>query len=407
MLSFLKKIFLKEDPRIKELEEENRLLKNIFWHLPHISFVRDDNGKFLLINERFAKNFKFDKMDDLIGKSDDDLNPNKEQVKKIQDQDKDLMKKKEVFRLPKVKYLDKEGKATYLETIKKPVIHPVTGESHHVLGFSIDITEKAILEERAEEAMNKLLIAVTSVSEMIKTLEKDTASIVDSTQKQARNLDYLTELAYSIIYSNSEAIMMISSSLDVVTKTALMASSGDKQIDLMNTSMKNIQENSTAMIKIIEIIREIADQTNLLSLNASIESARAGSHGRGFAVVASEVSKLAEQSANSTKNIESLVKKTNSLIIKGNETVAEGGSNFKTIITEVEKLHALISKIDSSMKQQFEIYSTFREKIEEVNTESSHINTITAQQKQELSNLMNSINQLNQDFIQLLTVKSS
>ena len=80
MLEFIKKYFQKDKARIEALEAENKLLKTAFWHLPHISFVRDDNGRFVLVNQNFARNFKASKMEDIIGKTDFDFNPNTEQV---------------------------------------------------------------------------------------------------------------------------------------------------------------------------------------------------------------------------------------------------------------------------------------------------------------------------------------
>ena len=406
MLEFLKKYFQKDKARIESLEAENKLLKTAFWHLPHISFVRDNTGKFVLVNQNFARNFKASKMEDIIGKTDFDFNPNKEQVEKIQKQDRDIMASKEKFLPPITKYLDKEGKATYLETIKTPIIEE-DNSSSNILGFSMNVTEKMELQNRAQEAMNKLLEAVTDVTSKIEDILKQASSVVSSTKKQSDNLSFLTDIAHQIIESNAESIQMMSAVLYIVTNTSDIADKGNQYLDLMLQSMQKIQENAKQMQSIIEIIDSIADQTNLLSLNASIESARAGSAGLGFTVVAREISKLAEKSADSTKGINALVKQTNSMIQKGNENVTEGGETFKKIISEVGNIDKLVNSVDETMKGQIEIYNTFREKIEQINDEATQINHITTEQMNNVNSVMASINQLNRDFINLLTVQNT
>jgi len=92
---------------------------------------------------------------------------------------------------------------------------------------------------------------------------------------------------------------------------------GEQLLGDMNSSMEKISESSAEAVNIIQIIDDISEKINLLSLNASIEAARAGEHGRGFAVVAQEISKLADQTAVSLKQIDQLIKVNNSEVKKG------------------------------------------------------------------------------------------
>lgn len=167
---------------------------------------------------------------------------------------------------------------------------------------------------------------------------------------------------------------------------ALMTASVNqmKQIDQIVADsvdkVKNLDRQSQAISNLVQVIEDIANQTNLLSLNAAIEAARAGEHGKGFAVVADEVRKLSEQVSTSVSEITTIVRtiqsETDDVVVslskgytevqEGTEQIEETGKNFEAIQQAVTDMNGKISIISTNLNNITKSSSEMNNLIEEI-----------------------------------------
>jgi methyl-accepting chemotaxis protein len=119
-------------------------------------------------------------------------------------------------------------------------------------------------------------------------------------------------------------------------------------------AMGAIQTATERMSKAVAVIQGIARQTNLLSLNAAIEAAKAGTMGKGFAVVAEEVRKLAERSALSTREIHAMIEEVDAVVLQGANAVAESGKSMESIRGSIKALAASMDQIAAAMQAQLQ-----------------------------------------------------
>jgi methyl-accepting chemotaxis protein len=139
-------------------------------------------------------------------------------------------------------------------------------------------------------------------------------------------------------------------SQDIVLETSTSAEAGQTTAAGMN-DIKNVTDQ---IVRAITVIQDIARQTNLLSLNAAIEAAKAGQQGKGFAVVAEEVRKLAERSGTAAREIEALIQRTQEVVTGGIHSVDATLASLQAIQDRIGAMAKSISHIGGLSRQQAE-----------------------------------------------------
>lgn len=214
------------------------------------------------------------------------------------------------------KRISKHGYPVWIQATYNPIIGP-DGNPVKIIKYSVDVSDQVEREQLVQ----------SRVAEMGRSIQQLTETIGEI----ARTTRHSTELA---------------------AVTQAEARRGSQTLLRSLEATKAIQESSDDINAIVQVIGDIANQTNLLAFNAAIEAARAGEHGLGFSVVADEVRKLAEKSSQATREITKLIAESVGRVRQGGDISSQAAENFERIVQGVDQTTASIAGIHTATEAQ-------------------------------------------------------
>ena len=220
------------------------------------------------------------------------------------------------------------------------------GEAFNLLmgglqGIIRNVSESA---DRVRRSAGQVAASTAQVSSGSQAQSEAAAAIAATMEQMTVSIDQVAEHASEAHSSSLENGNLSSKGSEVILQVVSDMRSIADTVNQSSVIIQDLGRQSDEIYSIVQVIREIADQTNLLALNAAIEAARAGEQGRGFAVVADEVRKLAERTSQSTKVIAEIVGK----IQEGTKSAV---SSMETGVSQVNRGVALAGQADGAINQ--------------------------------------------------------
>ncbi|WP_420264496.1 methyl-accepting chemotaxis protein [Candidatus Magnetominusculus dajiuhuensis] len=285
------------------------------------------------------------------------------------------------------------------------MVHSFSNSVHTILSLAdaLSLNAEKILRAKAENAR----LGAENIAEQASHSFDDSTVLISTFKDMASDISTVAGASLKTMEHANNGKDVSDGAINVIN----LLQSSTKELSVM---IENLDKSFSEIGNVVTVIKEIADQTNLLALNAAIEAARAGEQGRGFAVVADEVRKLAEktikQTADISRKIELVLKdsqKTTTSMADAYEGVSKAtayindvGNSLITIVGASKNTQSQIEKIQQSVTNQLEIS-------DRVQSHTDKTSMVVADMRNMADELMNDLNMINQISDELRVSSSS
>lgn len=222
------------------------------------------------------------------------------------------------------------------------------------------------IEKDLSETLNAISEASNQVNAGAEQIADAAQSLASGAAEQAATVEELNASIENVAEQAEQNAINVRKAAEYVSQSEESIQNGNEHMQSLNGAMDEISKASRRIFDITKMIEEIAAQTNLLSLNAAIEAARAGDAGKGFAVVASEVRDLATQSADAAKQTAELIQKSVDTVAEGEKLAAETLQILNTVAQQSQLVGDAIRDIEIASTEQAATIEQINEGITQV-----------------------------------------
>jgi twitching motility protein PilJ len=285
-------------------------------------------------------------------------------------------------------------------TVNATVTEDITGAIADSMNYTIDalrtlVTQINTTASQVTNAAETTQATAIHLAEASNHQAQQIASASAAVNEMALSIEGVSKNADQLAEESERSVQIAKKGADAVQKTIRGMDVIRDQIQETSKRIKRLGESSQEIGDIVELINDIAEQTNILALNAAIQAAMAGEAGRGFAVVADEVTRLAERSSDATKQIEALVKtiqtdtneavismeQSTSGVVAGARLAEDAGAALGEIENVSTNLAELVQSITNATRQQATAAGSISDTmnvIQEITTQTSEGTSQTA-----------------------------